>query len=241
MRFTIRSAAAGALGLFSIAGVASAQSFSDGSFTTGWTTTTIVSSGGSASSAPLAINGNPGAYLSTNDFVFAGYTAGAHVSPFSWDPSTQGAITGLSVSYDYTATNNAMGFGTLVRQGGLYYWSGALGDYNAPAGGSGWWSFSNANEPLAASSWCQVYGSFYTTFTCGAGQVDFSATGSQIDFGVYTANSGYIYGADGGIDNFDVDLTIASSAVAAPEPGSLVLLATGFAGIAAWRRRRIAA
>ena len=237
MRFIIRSAAAGALAVFSITDVASAQSFSDGSFATGWTTTTIVSSGGGASSAPLAVNGNPGEYLSTNDFVFFGYTAGAHVSPFSWDPATQGAITGMSVSYDYTGTTGAMGFGTLVRQGGLYYWSGAVGDYNVASGGTGWWSFSNPNEPLAASSWCQVYGSFYTTYTCGAGQVDFSATGSQIDFGVYTANSGYIYGVDGGIDNFRVDLTIASDVVATPEPGSIILLATGLAGIAAWRRR----
>ena len=237
MRFITRSAAAGALVLLSITDVAGAQSFSDGSFATGWTTTTIVSSGGGASSAPLAVNGNPGEYLSTNDFVFFGYTAGAHISPFSWDPSTQGAITGMSVSYDYTATNNAMGFGTLVRQGGLYYWSGAVGDYNAPGGGTGWWSFSNANEPLSASSWCQVYGSFYTSFTCGAAQVDFSATGSQIDFGVYTANSGYIYGADGGIDNFRVDLTIASDVVATPEPGGILLLATGLAGLAEWRKR----
>ena len=243
MRFITRSAAAGALALFAIAGTARAQSFTDGSFATGWTTSTIVSSGGGASSAPLAVNGNPGAYLSTSDFVYGGYTSGAHVSPFSWNPSTQGAVTSLSVSYDYTATNNAMAFGTLVRQGGLYYWGLAAGDQQVANPGTGWWSFSNPNEPLAASSWCQVYGSFYTSYTCGAGQLDFSATGSQIDFGVYSANSGYIYTADGGIDNFHVDLTYAgqNDVVATPEPSSIVLMMTGLAGIAVRRRRRAAA
>ena len=221
---------------------AGAQTYFDGSFDTGWSRVQVVKNSccddGDAWTTDEAPGGNSGAYRRAYNLVYYGYSGNAQISPFGWNPSTQGAITGLAISYDYRAIGGAdMAFLTLLRQGGNYFVSPDASDYNIGSDRQGWRTMTNAAETL--SGWCQLYPAFGLggNYSCGAAQVDFSATGGLIEFGVETANSGAysFYSAQGGLDNFSVAVTAVS---ATPEPASIVLLASGLLGVAVMSLRR---
>ncbi len=233
-----------ALSLLS-APTARAQSFFDGSFDAGWSRVQVVKHSccddGDAWTTDAAPGGNTGAYRRAYDLVYYGYSGNAHISPFGWNPSTQGAITGLAVSYDYRAIGSAdMAFLTIVRQGGKYFVSPNATDFNVASDWQGWRTMTNASESL--SGWCQIYAAFgyRGDYSCGAARLDFSATGGLIEFGVETANSGEgsYYGAEGGFDNFSVGITAVS---ATPEPATVVLLGSGLLVVTGIIRRRRAA
>src|SRR6185295_17518396 len=73
----MRVSAAAAIGLTAIAAPMQGQTFTDGDFSSPWTTTTIIG-GCSGSSFTQAAGGNPGAFLHISDFT-CGYVANAHM------------------------------------------------------------------------------------------------------------------------------------------------------------------
>ena len=223
-----------AIAFAALSTTAQAQSFTDGAFTTGWTQATYVNpygcSGGSLN--PVSSGGNPDGYLHVSDYS-CGFVHNANLSPFTWNPSTQGAITSVSFYSDVSAAG-AMAFLTVLRQNNSYFVRSLTYAYAA----DGWLAF---NAPETNTAWCNLYATWSAggNFNCGAAQVDFTTTGGTIEFGIASANSGgSAYSADGGIDNFNVTLTTIPAVVAAPEPASLLLLGTGMMGMLGVVRRR---
>ena len=131
-----------------------------------------------------------------------------------------------------------MAFLTMLRQGGNYFVSPDATDYNIASDWQGWRTMTNTAETLSGQ--CQLYPTFGLggNYSCRAAQLDFSATGALIEFGVETANSGAssFYSALGGFDNFSVEVTAVSPT---PEPATIVLLASGLLGVAVASRRRL--
>ena len=228
-----------ALAVSASSGVVQAQSFLDGDFQTGWSRVLVVHHSccddGTAATDPGF--GNPGWQRVFSNTVYGGIAGNAHLSPFSWNPSTQGAITGAGMSFDYSVTNAASAFAPLISQNGLY-WS-STHNYFAEGVFEGWHHFAQGTLGVANGDWtelCQGYG--YTA--CNGDVPDFSASGGAITFGLLTMSSGSnsIYTAAGGFDNFDVNLDGDFPQSSAPEPASIVLVATGLAGITTLARRR---
>lgn len=131
---------------------------------------------------------------------YAGLIQVAHLfQPASalYNPSTQGALTGLSFSYDliqYTQNNTPpkqkVAYHLLIFQNNTYYRSGA----NDGIGNITWTSFSHPN--LTAANFVWIAGP-------GKKTPDFSCTGSVIQFGYITGNSN-TQKTESGIDNWKV-------------------------------------
>ncbi len=200
----------------------------------GWTTQTIVNPYGCASGAggTVATGGNPGSHWGFSNYDCYTLVFNAHVSTFSWNPMSQGAITGnLTFGYDIsTSSGGQIAFENVLRQGNKWFVSG----YNLATYGLGWESVTST-----PTAWCEVFAGFgpSNSYTCGGGLPDFSAAGGQIDFGVVSANSGSGL-RYGGIDNFSVSFDHSAPASTVPEPVSMSLVATGLAGLALVTRRR---
>jgi hypothetical protein len=230
-RWLRHAAAVGALAACPVA--AHAQLHSDAAMT-GWSSQVIVNPYGcsSASGATSPTGGNPGSFWNFNQYDCGTLVFTAHLSTFSWNPYSQGAITGnLTMGYDIsTSTGGQVAFENVIRQGGKWF----VSDYHLATYGLGWESV--LSTPTA---WCEVFLGFGPPngYTCGGGQPDFTSSGGQIDFGVVSANSGS-YSRSGGIDNFTVDFQHDPGQTVAPEPASIALVATGVLGLGLVTRRR---
>jgi len=180
---------------------ARATTYQDGTFNTGWTSTTLTppsTAGATSSSVTDAGNGNPAPSRTTTHNIVPGFIYVAHRNSTAiYDPSVQGAITSLSYSYDLRQYNPPQGAGfaysILVFQDNTYYRSMPVDVVY----GASWQAFSKAG--LTAASFTKVSGDSPNT------NPDFSCKGTRIQFGYVTANSsGGSLSLRGGIDNWKV-------------------------------------
>lgn len=197
-----------------------------------WTHTVISDdSGGNAThsySNPLS-GGNPIGFQQTKlqNSVGTSQQSVAHLlSGAQWDPSTQGAIQSVTISFDYMRLQaaGASQFTALLRQGGNYF---------RPV------TFANGT-----TSWQSVStGTVADVFFCGyfgcSGDPDFSASGGLIEFGYATYQNNYFTSPASlpvevsvGVDNYN--LTLVSDA---PEPMSFLLIGAGLGVLGMVRRR----
>jgi hypothetical protein len=187
-------------------------SFFDGTFDpASWTVTVL--QGGSYSVTQIASGGDPGPYQQVVLESGPYYNDIEIMSGFAYTPSTQGAITSLTMSLSAMDPGGpAQGDGLFIKQGSSWWMAG----YGTTTGS--WQTFSTG--VTTASDW--------TTGVPG-GTPDFSSTGGTITFGYLAANTDSFSTA--GIDNFSVTID------SVPEPVSLALLGVGVLGTLCTRRR----
>jgi hypothetical protein len=232
-----RAAVLAAVVTAALARPARAQHFTDTAMS-GWSSLNVL-----PSQCPNLVVSNPASPGHSTVLAFTQSACGTpqfatHWSPFSWNPSTQGAISAMTVGWEARWTagsfqgDTRIGTAFIIRQAGATYYAVPPIANFGTVSSSSWSQFTAV---LSSLTWCD-----YTGFTCPAAVPDFSATGGAIDFGLATAN--YCPGCgktlSGELDNFDVDLQVAPPVTTAPEPASLALVASGLAGIGAVARRK---
>jgi hypothetical protein len=186
------------------------------------------------------VNGNPTFHRETTHVFGIGAIRVAHLrnvggSPFTYDPSSSGAINTISINYDLvhrTPNLGAVGYGLLLRQNGKYYTNPIPPDNIFP---NAWSGFSHLGLTSANFFELLVPGTGVNVFS----NPDFSATGSLIEFGYVTSNShggaGVIVTKTSGIDNYGLRLDTV------PEPATLITTIVGSltaVTVVAWRKRR---
>jgi hypothetical protein len=203
--------------------------FSDGTFNDAdWT---VPQAHGLLAAGQVASGGNPGSYRQTviqfgEDIDYAA----ALNKNFVYNPSTQGAITGLIWESD-SITTNARG-GTeylLIQQAGILYFTPAVTE-----GGSSnvWLDFSRTVNP---GDFTRVNPSSADLQGIG-GSPDFTSTGSAIDFGyLIQVEGGGFFTSVPGIDNYSLTVSAVSTA---PEPSIFLLLGIGLVGLVSYSRLR---
>lgn len=216
---------------------ARAQVHTDGAMT-GWSSTIVINPYGcsAGSGASVASGGNPGSYWAISQYDCGTLVGVGHLSTFSWNPFSQGAIT-RPITFKWDGihfTGGQMAFEALIRQGGKWYMSGYT--YSLATSGNGWEALGGT---AAANQWCEVFTGWGPPngYACGSSTPDFSSSGGVIDFGVISLNSGS-YSRAGGLDNYAVDFVHGPGSTVAPEPASIFLVASGLAGVAFVGRRR---
>ncbi|MCC7084805.1 MAG: hypothetical protein IT427_07340 [Pirellulales bacterium] len=218
--------------------------FIDGVFNNAdWTGTKIADTTAGASAAFIALQqpagGNPTFYRQTTHSWGLGGLRVAHLRniggmPFTYNPSSSGAITSLDYGYDLIyqmgPPGGAVAYSLLLRQGGKYY-APVVDNIFA----NSWTSFTHLG--LTSSN-------FYELLTPGLGinilsNPDFSATGSLIEFGYQSANSQattHVFTKVSGIDNFRMRMQTV------PEPEAVISIAVGvivMGGFAVWKTRQM--
>jgi len=227
---------------FSLAWAAGAQAttltFSDGSFDpANWSTQLFnFHTGGTATPTQAPSGGNPGSYQqvaydtnAANDpndnaaiYVFHAF-AGAVV-----DPSVDGAITSVDYSWEVRAVSGAGIFsGPALAQGANVYVSAGLLELTGTS--TLWRSVSRLGVRDVN------YGLIQDILEIDPAQdPDFSASGTPITFGYFSALAGARDGpaasAVGGFDNWSVDVLLV------PEPATGLLVAIGLVGLGFVRR-----
>jgi hypothetical protein len=218
--------------LCALAGLASAASagavpvvISDGTFVNAnWTTIPRIygPSGGSGSGTQVLSGG----FADNGAARFTSNTAGpsnsgsynAHIyTAFTYAPAFSGQLSSLSIAFDARYINGLSAIGAVVEQGSLVWFTG--NQINTP-------SWQRYTFTPGSADWFLINPS---GGVAGPGP-DFSATGSPMRFGFFTANgsTGAGYTNSGLNDNFEVRFI--------PAPGVAALL--GIASCRAARRRR---
>jgi hypothetical protein len=156
--------------------------FSDDTFTAANWTANIVFGAGSGTTlqdagdgSPLPGSGPP-SRRTTHNYSSQMYVAHLETSAI-WNPATQGPVTSIDYSY-YTRvfTAGAVLYTPLIKQGDSYYLGGG-GAINM-----GLWQ-STSGSALTAASFTLLIGS-------GGANPDFTGTGTPLELGYLTANSG---------------------------------------------------
>lgn len=222
--------------------------FTDGDFSNFSTTTPFKSDPGiTVTATQCSACGNPGNALQLQ-FVFPSAPAGTpnYVSSlgvieqgFSYNPSTQGAISTINASVDKNITLTATGsnftntFRPLIEQNGLFYMATVAGSpFNSPPFSTGYLSFSASG--LTAASFSQY--DPLTGALNSSSNPDFAGAPIMLGLGqISTFPPGTTFTAD--YDNLSITL---NSAV--PELSTWAMLVVGFAGLGflGYRRRESA-
>ena len=192
----------------------------------------------------LASGGHPGTALDihfSNDGGAVSMTAltGFIDTAFNYDPSSQGALTGLSYANDRYVDVGAVlnpSLNTLTRsllsQGGHYYVATA-----ADVQLRGTW-FTTISGALTATDYSEI--SFATGLTDATNHPDFSSTGSLIGLGF--ANRFFLdtVGSPFALDGvFRYDNISYSLSPAVPEPQTYALMLAGLSALFMLQRRRV--
>lgn len=215
---------------------------------------TVIQSPGTVTiGGQITSGGNPGAYrqhtlaIGPTSASQATQLVVASFGSLFYDPSLNGAIDSLAISYDAGGIhqNSVTGMTTgflrpYIRQGGEIF-SFVTGNINNSAVIGEWNTYSHTSA--TATDWVSISDSVT--------RPDFSASGAPIQFGYRvsvvitcpsTSTNGCIAGSlVSGIDNFRVAVTsldlVDPTDTVVPEPTSMLLLGTGLVGLAARRRR----
>jgi hypothetical protein len=207
-----------------LASAAEAVTFSDSTFAdSDWSAALIfdsTTSGASFSAMQVGTGGNPGEFrATTHDWTGPGGLAVGHFqSGAAYDPTLNGQIVSITVSFDLlflggSTGTSQVGHGVLLEQNGSLYLSGPNGFGVALGPGNGlpgaWMPF--AFSGLTASDFQRLSGP-------GPAAPDFSSAGGLIRLGYFTTNgSGPTVSTRSGIDNWS--FTIVSGAIG-PGPAS---------------------
>ena len=151
---------------------------------------------------------------------------------FTYNPSVQGALSGIFASEDKNFSTTSSGtfgsnFRALIYQNGNYYVSGIpFPNFTGP-GSTG---YQTASGTLSASDFTLFD---FLTFSFGSGHPDFSATGSSFDLGIVSiGNNNNPATNESDFDN------LLFSLIAVPEPSSWALMLLGFCAIGFAVRRQ---
>ncbi|MEM7407116.1 MAG: hypothetical protein AAF458_17590 [Pseudomonadota bacterium] len=199
-----------------------------------WFTVNTQNAGGNSSSVgSLGAGGNPGSLLQGTVNLTPPHPTSVNASAFApqfvFDPSAEGAINAFDFSMDATGFRGNFAFGIALRQNGNIFQRQLNNILQIDP------FITQAQIGLTAADFAAVD---------NAGTLDFSDSGSAIDFGFFyrtstapAGNQSFQFSAR--FDNFSV--VIDNAAVEASEPVSLGLAAGGLALAGMVRRRRPAA
>lgn len=221
---------------------AAAAVVSDATFAnTDWTLTQFnAGNGGLVTGAQVASGGNPGSFRNVTDQLNAAPAGSETIvlstniyTPFTYNPSTSGAIATLDYTEDAACTGGCFGAGqstgpALLQGGNLYILSSST-VITGP--GAGW-----VTHPLSALT-ANDFGLVSvtpTTLSNPAQHPNFSAGAAPIQFGYFRANgtsvNGPAYTLTAGIDNWQVTV---NTATAPPVANSTPVPTMGFWQLAA--------
>ena len=151
---------------------------------------------------------------------------------FTYNPSAQGALSGILASEDKNVTTTSSGtlasnFRALIYQNGNYYVSGIPFPSFTGPGSTG---YQTASGTLSANDFTLFD---FLTFIFGSGHPDFSATASNFKLGiVFICNSNNPATNESDFDNLFFSL------IPVPEPSSWALMLLGFCAIGLTVRRQ---
>ena len=217
--------------------------FTDGTFApVNYTTTTVFLTdplNSSFVSGQCTVCGNPtglGQFFSMNVTTNpSSLLTGAETiinTTFSYDPTTQGAITSVSASVDKNLLVNiaGTGFGNTFRptieQGGVFYAAAIPGPTLNTVPGGGFTGYNTIANTLTAADFVQYDP---TTSTFGTAHPNFA--GGAMLFGLTQQ-----FGSNA-METITAEYDNLSFVIATPEPAGMLVLGAGFAGLLALRRR----
>jgi hypothetical protein len=190
---------------------------------------TVVNSFGLFSVGQIATGGDPGSYRQTvlsvgQDVPFVGQFN----KNFSYDPSAQGAVTGITYNIALETTNaEGATYEPLLEQNGKRYIDFITTGNATPN------TWLTENLVLSLSDFGELTISAQNALIFNsASKPDFSAAGSTIFFGYeVTAGGAGFFTSITGIDNDPITLTVTPKASGVPELSTWAMLLLGFAGL----------
>jgi hypothetical protein len=218
--------------------------FFDGTFSTGWSDTTVTNQNMTSqtyTTSNPATGGNGTFYREESHTmtrnVSSLFAAGRWLSLNTnalYDPSSQGAINSLDYSFDLRVITHpggaGVGYALGLTQNGNTYISACCDAANSTT-----WTTSS-HTGLLATNFSQVLDSGPYPHLDTLSHPDFSSAGTAIQFGYIVLNSfngSATLSGSSGIDNWSVELHTDT-----PEPSTLFSLAMGLTLVCIARRRR---